>query len=45
MSSEDELPNSIHKKFEELEKSLASLQCSLKPFLKIPITDIKEKVS
>ena len=40
----EELPKSIYKKFEALEESLNSLQNSLKPFLKIPITDVKEKV-
>lgn len=40
----EELPKSITKKFEALEESLNSLQNSLKPFLKIPITDVKEKV-
>ena len=40
----EELPKSITKKFEALEESLNSLQNSLKPFLKIPMTDVKEKV-
>ena len=40
----EELPKSITKKFADLDESLNSLQNSLKPFLKIPLTDVKEKV-
>jgi len=40
----EQLPSSINKKFEELDESLTDLQTSLKPFLKIPVTDIREKV-
>ena len=41
----EQLPNSINKKFEELDDSLTDLQNSLKPFLKMPVTDIREKVT
>ena len=40
----EELPKSIYKKFEVLEDSLDSLQNSLQPFLKLPVTDVREKV-
>jgi len=40
----EQLPSSINKKFEELDESLTDLQNSLKPFLKMPVTDIREKV-
>lgn len=44
MSADAELPNSIHEKFDKLEEALSNLENSLKPFMKIPITDIRDKI-
>lgn len=45
MGDDSEIPESVLKKLDTFKDSLDEVQESLKPFLKIPITDTREKVS
>ena len=43
--SHDELPNEVLEKMKSFDDALGEVEDVFKPFLKIPITDIREKVS